>query len=119
MSLSALTESLRLVPHAVALASSAQRSKYLADRGDAEPSSGRCHRVLEATRESPTTHHVTVGHLDPPGVSEGSKDLGPVFVARWFIPSDSTDLVVEPGRQSWAADCAVPRSTSTSSSRLS
>jgi hypothetical protein len=41
-----------------------------------------------------------MGHLDPPGVTDRAKYLGAVFVVRWLVPSDSSDLVVEPCRQS-------------------
>ena len=44
-------------------------------------------------------HQMAVGHFDPPGVSDGSKDLGTVLVAWWLIPSDPTNLVVELCRQ--------------------
>lgn len=42
---------------------------------------------------------MTVGHLDPPGVSNGSKDLGPVLVARWLVPPNPANLVAEPYRE--------------------
>src|ERR1035437_5186802 len=42
---------------------------------------------------------MSVGHLDAPGVTDGAKDLGPVLVAWWLIPTNSTNLVVERGRQ--------------------
>lgn len=44
-----------------------------------------------------------MGYLDSPGVSDGSKDIGPVLVAWWLIPPNPTDLVVEPGRQSFGS----------------
>ena len=40
-----------------------------------------------------------MGHFDPPGVTNGPKDLGAVFVARWLVPSDPANLTVESGRQ--------------------
>src|SRR5580692_887934 len=42
---------------------------------------------------------MSVGHLDSPRVSDRSKDLGTMLVARWLVPSDPADLAVELGRQ--------------------
>jgi hypothetical protein len=43
---------------------------------------------------------MAVGYFDPPGVSDGSKDLGTTLVARWLVPPNPANFVVEPGRES-------------------
>ena len=43
---------------------------------------------------------MAVGDFDSPSVTNGSKDLGTVLVARRFVPSNSADLAVELCRQS-------------------
>jgi hypothetical protein len=42
---------------------------------------------------------MSVGDLHAPGVTDGAKDFGPVLVARWVIPPDPANLVVERGRE--------------------
>lgn len=64
-----------------------------------QPSGGRGHGVLEAACQASSSNEVAMGHFDPPGVTNGSKDLGTVFVAWWLVPSDPADLAVEPHRQ--------------------
>ena len=63
-----------------------------------QPSGGRGHSVLEAARQTSPSHEVAVGHFDPPGMADGAKYLGAMFVARWLVPTDPTHLVVELGR---------------------
>jgi hypothetical protein len=43
---------------------------------------------------------MSVSDLDPPGVADRAKDLGTVLVARWLIPSNPANLVVELVRES-------------------
>ena len=78
------------------IVASAQNSKNLSDGGDVQPSGGRGHGVLEAARQTSPSHEVAVGDFDPPGMADGAKDLGAVFVAWRLVPSNPADLVVEP-----------------------
>ena len=43
---------------------------------------------------------MAVGDLDPPGVADRTKDLGPVLVARWLVPPNAANFVTELHRQS-------------------
>lgn len=70
-----------------------------------QPSGSRGCRVLKAPCEATTSHKMTVGHFDPPGVADRAKHLGTVLVARWFVPSNPTNLVVELCRQPRGGRC--------------
>ena len=41
-----------------------------------------------------------MSHLDPPRVSDRSKDLVSALISRWFVPADAADLAAEAFRES-------------------
>ena len=48
---------------------------------------------------------MAVGYVDPPGVADRAKHFGTVLVARWRVPSNSTNRVVELFRQPRGGRC--------------